>query len=411
MIRKFAVLFVSIGFIAAGVVAFIAMGFLKSPPERVEEAARPVSVFVETARIEDVRLSVFSQGEVRPFTEIDLVPQVSGKIVWVAPRFAGGGIFAKDEPLIRIEDADYRFAVVSAQAQVAQARQVYEREKAEAELARREWEELGEGEASPLTLRVPQLAEALAALNAAQAELDNAELNLDRTVLRAPFPGRVRTKQADIGQYVTPGQALGRIFSTEKVEVRLPLSDHEFGLLNLPFAFDEREDFEGPPVHITATVAGRPHEWRGRIVRTDAAVDSQTRTLFAITEVEDPYGAGADDGMPLAVGLFVSAQIEGRALEDAIVLPRAALRGKNTVYVVDEDNKLRVRQVAVVYTNPEQAVLSDGVRYGERVIVSAIETPFDGMDVQPLSADDADGDQISEAIASRAQLGEGGGAQ
>jgi len=355
-------------------------------PERANAAPRPVAVFVAEAQRETVALTVRSQGQAQPRTQINLVPQVGGRITYVNPEFIEGGFFEAGETLVRIEDADYRLAVTRAAAQVAQAEQALAREQAESDLARSEWEALGEGEASSLTLREPQLAEARAQLAAARASLQSAQLDLQRTRISAPFPGRVRSRSADLGQFVSPGTPLGEVFATDRVLVRLPLTDFDLGLLGIPVAFNAQTAGGGIPVTLSATLAGRRHAWDAVITRTDSAIDPQTRVLYAIAEVEDPYGAAAQEGAPLAVGLFVTAEIEGREVENAYLLPRSALRGENTVYVAEPGGTLSLRSVDVITSNQESLIVSSGVNAGEMVVISPVRGANEGMRIQSLDA-------------------------
>ncbi|MFZ5609523.1 MAG: efflux RND transporter periplasmic adaptor subunit [Pseudomonadota bacterium] len=376
--------------LGAGVAAFIGLHASKPDPEKVEQETRAFSVFVEPARKEAVTLAVTTQGEVRPRTEISLIPQVTGRVVYVAPNFAEGGIFKKGETLVRIEEADYQRAVVAAQAEVAAAKLELARQEANAAIVAKQWQwdKLEKEEPTELGLRKPQVDEARARLKAAQADLANARLNLARTRISAPFAGHVRAKQVDIGQVVSAGSQIGQVFSTDVVEIRLPLTDTQMGMLGLPVAFNATYG-KGPKVKLSATVAGEKRSWRGAITRTDAAIDRSTRLFFAIAEVVDPYGAGADDGFPLPVGLFVSAEIEGRRVDDAYVIPRAGLRANDEVYVVAADNKLEVRQVTVLSAAPEQVILRDGVAEGELVVVSPLATAQDGMAVEPVYREEA----------------------
>lgn len=370
------------------IVLFVILKLTEPEPERAEIVARPSAVFVTEAAPTSVQLSVSTQGAVTPFTEIDLTAQVSGRIAYVNPNFVTGGFFEAGEILVRLEDADYRLAVTRAEAQVAQARQSLIREEAEADLAREEWESLGEGEASALTLRQPQMAQARAQLAAAEAGLAEARLNLRRTRISAPFDGRVREKGADLGQYAGPGTRLGRVFSTDRVQVRLPLTNADLAVLDLPLAFQATEGDPGRPAHLSAEVAGQMRQWEGHLVRTDSAIDPQTRTMSAIIEVEDPYGTAAEaSGAPLAVGLFVAADIDGRALQTAYALPRNALRGSNEVYVAERDGTLSVRQVTVVDSSAERVVVTSGVTDGDRVVVSPLRGAAEGMLVRALDGE------------------------
>jgi multidrug efflux pump subunit AcrA (membrane-fusion protein) len=247
-------------------VLFAAMMATAPRPEQAEFTPRPAAVFVAEARSEPVRLTVVTQGEVRPLIEISLTSQVSGRIAEVNPSFTQGGFFEAGETLVRIDDADYRLAATRAEAQVAQARQRLLLEEAEGELAREEWSSIGQGEASALALREPQLAEARAQLAAAEASLQEARLNLERTRISAPFAGRVREKSADLGQYVGAGSQLGAVFSTGTAQIRLPMTDAQLGKLGIPVAFRATADEPGPEVAISAVVAGQPRR-RGRPVR------------------------------------------------------------------------------------------------------------------------------------------------
>ena len=355
---------------------------MKPTPAPAEEAPRGIAVFTEEIVRTDLHLTVTSQGEVRPRREIAISPQISGRISYVSPAFIDGGFVRRGEVLVRIDDADYRLARVRAESQVASAQQALIREQAEAELARQDWEELGTGTASPLALREPQLAQAQASLEAARSQLRDAELALERTVVRAPFEGRIRSKDVDVGQFVSTGSSLGRMFGTDFAEVALPLTDTELGRLGLSFAFEETAEQPGPAVVFSTTVAGERREWYGRVTRTAAAVDPQTRQISAIATVEDPFGEGAADGIPLAPGLFVSAEVSGETIEGVLEAPRAALRGRNQIFVADADELvMRIHEVNVVYTDRDHVYVDAGVEPGDLAILSPLQAPFDGMSI------------------------------
>lgn len=367
--------------LALTVGSVMALNAFKPEPEKTSEGPRPISLFVERVQQENLRLKVNTQGEVRPKTEINLVSQVSGRIVWVSPKFVSGGKVLAGDPLIRIEDADYRFAVVRAEARVVAAGTQVELKTAAAEVAKRQWDDRIVGKPTPLAMKLPQLAEARANLKAAEVDLLEAKLNLKRTELSVPFSGRVRSKEADLGQFVTAGLPLGRVYSTKVVEIRLALTDAQLATLALPIGYEAAAGSPGPEVAFTARVAGVQRHWTGRIVRTEAAVDANTRVVYAVAEVESPYGAGADNGMPLAIGLFVEAEIESGQIERALVVPRTALRSEGKVYVISKKNTLDIRLVEVVYSDRDRVVLRTGVKAGERVVVSAVRAPRQGMKV------------------------------
>jgi RND family efflux transporter MFP subunit len=381
MLRKFAPLFVLL--VGIGIMQTIIA--TRPAPEKQDEAPREVSLYVDEVWADTVTLSVITQGEVRPKTEIDLVPQVSGRIVSLADEFAEGAEFSPDTPLARIDDAEYQLAVVRAEARVAEAHTRLEEELATAKMKEEQWaDRRTKGEPTPFALNVPQVTEARAKIRSAEAELAEARLNLARTEISLPFRGRVRERLAGVGQFVTAGTVLGRVFSTDKIEVKLPLTDAQLVELDLPIGF-MADPVDAPPVTFTANVGNVAHHWHGHIVRTQAAVDRQTRLIYAIAEVDDPYGGAASSNMPLAVGLFVTAEIAGVRPRSAYVVPRLALRNADKVYVVNDQEELEIRTVEVLSTSDELVLLASGVQAGEQVVTSTIPAAIDGMKVKAMS--------------------------
>jgi RND family efflux transporter MFP subunit len=349
---------------------------------------RPLpQVSVTTAQPEALRMNVISQGIVRPRTEIDLVSEVSGKIIGIHPAFADGGFFKKGERLLTIDPRDYDYAIKRAEAQVAEARKELMREEAEAEQAQKEWQSLGGGDANDFVLHKPHLAERRAKLAAAEADLASARLKRSRCDLTAPFAGRVRNKQADIGQYLESGHAAARIYAIDTAEVRLPVPSAQLEFLDLPLTYpDAGQPKAAPPVKLSAQFAGKVHVWQGRIVRTEGVLDDKTGMLYAVAEVRDPY-AYQPGRPPLAAGLFVQAEIAGSERRDLIHIPRASLRGGYQVYVVDRDNRLRQRRVEVLRADADRIVLGKGLQADERVLVSGVELPIEGMQVRVRTAE------------------------
>ena len=348
--------------------------------ERVETRVPAPLVRVEQVSPETRRLTVRSQGTVRPRTESVLVAQVAGRIERVSPAFADGGTLDRGAPLVTIEPRDYQLAVAQREAQVAQAEVLLERERAEAELARQEWEELGRGEPTALTLREPQLAEARAAVQAAEAALQRARLDLERTTVRAPFSGRIREKRVDVGQYVTPGTPLASVYATDEAEIKLPLPKDDLAFLDLDLG-RPIDSSKRPAVTLVAELGGEVRQWDAVLVRADSEFDPQTRMLNLFASVERPLEA--DPALPM--GLFVDAHIEGRELGSVVELPRSALRGESQVLVVDDDSRLRFRDVEILRLEPELAIIGAGLSSGDRVCVSPLETVTDGMLVRTES--------------------------
>jgi RND family efflux transporter MFP subunit len=372
------VLVVSIGVVQA-------LSAAKPAPEKKEESQRLISLYVDEVTSDMVTISVQTQGEVRPKTEIDLIPQVSGRIVAISESFAEGAEFSPGQTLIKIDDTNYKLAVIRAEARVSEAEVAVQRELANAKIKQDHWlDKSNNGEPTPYALNIPQVKEAEAKLLAAQADLKEARLNVARTEINVPFLGRVREKSVGIGQYVSAGTHLGRVFSTDTVEIRLSLTDEQLQELNLPMGF-MADAFNAPVVQFTAQVGNREHSWNGRIVRIHASVDQQTRLIYAIAEVEDPYGFGADNGAPIAVGMFVHANIESVNSQSAMVLPRLALRNTDKVYVINAENRLEIRTVEVLSTSKDIVLVSTGVEVGDKVVTSTIPAAVDGMEVHAIT--------------------------
>ena len=367
------------------VVGFATMAAMKPKPEEKEDVVKALPVITAKAVSENVTLKVTAQGEVQPRQQINIVPQVGGKIAYMSPKFIEGGRFEKGDLLIRIESAEYDLRVVQANANVAQAETVVTREKSESEIALRDWQELGrQGQPSALTLRQPQMAEAAARLEAARAQLEEAELQQRRTAIYAPFSGRVTDRFVDQGEFVNAGTKLGEIYSTAVMDVRLPLTNEDLARADLKLGFIASKDNPGIPVTLNANVAGDYASWTGNIVRTDSRFDPDTRVLFAYAEVRDPFGKGASDGIPLAPGLFVTAQIKGEAIDNSVVIPRSALRGKDQVFVAQTDGTLTIKTVEVASSDRDKAVITDGLYAGTSVITSPIRGAAEGMKIEEV---------------------------
>ena len=379
-----------VGVIAAAALAAVSLVLLKPEVETRRPDVRPPIVRVATVEIGDVPLIVRSQGTVSPRTESQVVPEVSGRVIWVSPSFVSGGFFETGQTLLKVDPHDYRQFIVTAEAEVARAKLRLEQEEAEAVLAEKEWKDLGEGEADPLTLRQPQLVDARAALAAAEANLEKRRRDLDRTQIRAPYAGRVRQENVDLGQFVTIGSPLATIYAIDKAEIRLPLPDNELAYLKLPQVYrGERRKELGPEVLLRANFAGENHEWRGRIVRTEGEIDRTSRMVHAVAEVTNPYARAEDrERPPLAVGMFVEAEIQGIVAENLALLPRAALRNDGRVLVIDPSNRLRFREVDVFRQTNEEVMIRSGLETGENVLLTPLGAVTDGMEVRIRPADD-----------------------
>jgi RND family efflux transporter MFP subunit len=374
--------------IGLGVAGFLFWG--KPQPQRKVATPSPSpSVDTVFAQPQPMALTVSTQGTVQPRRQIDLIAQVAGKVEQVADSFVEGGFFLADEVLVQLEQQDYRYATQRARARVADARQLLAIEKGRVRQAKREWRDLGDKDANELFLRKPQLASAQAALAAAEADFEQAELNLRRTAVGVPFDGRILQKFVDFGQYLAPGAPVARIYSTDAVEVRLPLTDRQVGLLDLSLRRDDAgQDGVAIPVQLSGRFGGVDWQWQGTITRTDASIDSRSRVMYAVAEIRDPFVPDANSGRPpLLIGQFVQARISGRRQDNAIALPRQALRPENTLWLVDDDQRLQVLPVTVLQSDDKQVLVKGEFDGPVEVIVSALNLFVPGMLVAPQATE------------------------
>jgi RND family efflux transporter MFP subunit len=363
--------------------------FLSRPPVEIQTPViDPPSVRVQRVTFDAVTLTVSSQGTVQPRTSSQLVPEISGPVIEIAPSFAVGGFFEAGDVLLRIDPYDYQQAVIAGRSELAQAELRLAQEEAEAEVARREWQDLGRGDASRLTLRQPQMEDARASVAAAEAALDRATRDLERADITAPYAGRVLSKDVDVGQFVNKGNTVARIYAIDSAEIRLPLPDAELAYVDVPLSYRGTSRQSGPRVTISSNFAGREHTWQGRIVRTEGEIDPVSRMVHLIAEVRDPYAPGNDPlRPPLSAGMFVEAEIAGRTINDVVVLPWAALRGRNQVLIVDDDSRLRFRDVEILRSTSAEVMVRAGLAEGEAVCVSPLDTVTDGMLVRVVDDD------------------------
>ncbi|NEZ03180.1 efflux RND transporter periplasmic adaptor subunit [Wenzhouxiangella sp. XN201] len=359
------------------VVVFLASN-RPDPPERdpVETAMMVDTIAAETA---GEHFTVEAQGTVQPRTQTTLVPEVSGKVNRIAENFVAGGFFRAGEVLVEIDPSDYQTAVKQAQADLAAARARLADEQSRSDQARRDWQRLhgDDREPSELVLRIPQLEQAKASVLAAEAALDGARRDLERTRISLPYDGMVRSRSVDIGQYVGVGTTLGVAFAVDEAEVRLSLPDRDLAFLDLPQP--GREAGPRPTVRFFGDVSGQRGSWTGEIVRTEGVIEESTRLTYAVARIQDPYGLlGEERQVALPMGTYVRADIQGRSAAGLIELPRETLREGDRLFIADADNRLDVRHVDVVRSTAERVYLADSVEPGERVITTAIAAPIPG---------------------------------
>jgi len=353
--------------------------------EVVVPEPQAVVVRVVTAMPEKIQLTVSSQGEVNAEHSIELISEVSGKVKEISAAFVTGGYFNAGDALLKLEPIDYELMKIRSAALVDEAAEELAIEKSEAKLA----------EQGLFPLMDAQVKSAGARLQSAEAELAQAEVDLARTRITAPFDGRVLFKQVDLGQYVSKGESVARIFSTGRAEIRLPLTDQQLQYLESPFGNGRAAGALNTPVTLRAAVGGQQVEWQGYLDRMDGAVDEDSRVWYAVAYVDDPYGLQSETPVaPLVVGLYVEADIVGRTVDNLFRLPRSALRNGDRVLIVDRANRLRQREVQVLRTDYDSVYVAAGITAGEQICISPMETFVDGLLVE-IVAEQSAADQLA----------------
>ena len=344
----------------------------RAPPEN-----KPL-VRTITANTETIRLSSTAFGTVSPRSENELIPEVSGSIVYMSPSLVSGGFFKKDDLLFSIEPLDYQVALEqssaalkSAESELENARRNHDRQ---INLAKKQSISESRKEEAVNRLRFAESAH-----REANARVSLAKKNLERTKIKAPYDGRVRNEKIDLGQFVNRGQSVANIYAIDSAEIRLPVHDKELAFLDLPLFETERS--EDDTVILKANFAGKQHIWNARIARTEGELDSKTRMINVIAEIDSPYSL-KDSRPPLTIGLFVEAEILGRFVEDAIVIPQSAIQENNLVYTVNNENRLEFKKVETLRMINNQAIITGGLKAGDTVCVSTLRDAEPGMQIR-----------------------------
>jgi RND family efflux transporter MFP subunit len=325
-----------------------------------------------------------SQGNIRAHYTTTITPQVAGTLVKIHDSFEDGAFFQKDEVLAELDPSDFEVAVSAAESRLARAEAVLIQEEARAKQARLNWQDLGyDEEPSDLVLRIPQLKEATATVDAAQADLEQAKRNLERTKIRAPFAGRVQQRVVGLGQAVGASTPLGEVFATDFAEIRLPLSPRQLEFITLPSRAGD------PEVPVTLTDAldlSKSSQWQARIVRTEGSIDESSRELFGIARIDDPFGLESGKP-PLRIGQPVRASIRGMILKEVFVLPRQALRGVNRIYLVDrEPLAIRRTRIEPLWSTADVLVVREGLEPGQWLSTTRLPYAPDGAPVEIIEA-------------------------
>ncbi|QPG04427.1 efflux RND transporter periplasmic adaptor subunit [Salinimonas marina] len=363
----------------------------KQPPPTEPVETKAFLVDAEPVSRTAVTFTVSSQGNVIPNHRTNLSAQVSGKVVDISDNFVAGGMFDKGEVLVTLESDDYQTEISLAEAQLAQAQAALTEEMARGEVAKTEWQSVNSGIPPELGLRKPQLAREQANVKAAQARLERARRNLQRTEIRAPYNGLVVSRDIDIGQFVGLGSTVGTLYSTDIAEIRLPVADSDMAFIDLDQGIGRKHN-----VLLKARVNGMSQQWRASLVRSEGVLDEASRVSYLVARLPDPYQRNSEGGQPLLrFGQFVEAEITTGKQRDLFVLPRSVLRLDQTILTVNDDNEIQIKPVEVARTNASQVFIADGLENGERVVLSAVPNPYNGMQVR-LPGDEPQPPEIDE---------------
>lgn len=353
----------------------IAMVILNNPPEsRRGGPSKASQLTVEVSQLKPERYTVVVDtfGTVQPRTQSALVAQVSGQINYVSPQFRNGGFFAKGDVLLKLDQRDYFANVKIAGAKLLSAEQTLLEEKANTTQANIDWKRLGKGKVpSDLVLRKPQLAVAKANLLSAQAGLTIAKLALERTEIKAPYGGRILEQQVDFGQVVATNSQVAEIYSTDSVEIRLPINNSNIDLVNFPEQFSSSNNAHSLiEVRFTSSLS-KNQTWLGKVIRTEGAIDSNSHQLYIVAQIEDPYNRELHPGASIKIGQYVQAEVQGKTLNDAIVISNSTIYQGSYVYVVKEGLLAR-RNINIRWQNSQNAIIESGLSAGELLVTTPL---------------------------------------
>ena len=371
--------FVAIGVVLAALFLAVMMNVLQPDAEKTSEPEAAIAVKTEIVNRAQLAMHVESQGIVAPRTRTRIVSEVSGLVLDVADAFVVGGTFKAGDMLLKLDPTDYEVALQRAEAKVISFKALMELENARSVQAEKEWGMTGRptSEAPLLALRRPYLLEAEANLLQAKAEVRQAEIKLSKTIIRASYAGMVSEKLADIGQFVTMGTAIGETFAIDFVEIRLPLSEKDLTMMD---GLSSQVELRKKQITLTGTVDGIVTSWLATLARSEGVVDELSRSQYIVARVADPYGLDDNDRqVPLRVGTFVKASIQGKVLKDVFKVPRSALLEGSRMGLVDDQALLKIISVEVASTDDNHYYISEGLQDGHQIVTSALGTPIEGL--------------------------------
>ena len=378
MIKKLKPLFILLGAFA---LSYLLWFLGQVQPDPVEELPPP-DVIIEILTPKDFQVQISSNGTTTPLTQTVLTAEVGGEVIYRSKKFAEGASVIEGEILAKIDDTDLQLQYKNALLQLANAEVQYSLQLAEAEVAKEAWNKIGDGVASDLTLKKPQLKQAEALLEVAKAQVSSAAKKLNKTEIIAPYAGRIKNVNIDLGTTIIPGQPVGAMYTSSEIEITLAVKDNDLQFLSIPMDGRKLNPSEQASVVIESFYKGKTQSWEGKLERVDGVIDPITRMINLIAVFKNDFIETDKPNLP--IGLFVEAKIDGITLKNIFEIPINSISKDNEVYIVDKDNQLELRKLTVLKKYSEFVIIKDGLRAGERIVTSKLSTASNGIKVNPV---------------------------
>ena len=378
MIKKLKPLFILLGAFA---LSYLLWFLGQVQPDPVEELPPP-DVIIEILTPKDFQVQISSNGTTTPLTQTVLTAEVGGEVIYRSKKFAEGASVIEGEILAKIDDTDLQLQYKNALLQLANAEVQYSLQLAEAEVAKEAWDKIGDGVASDLTLKKPQLKQAEAFLEVAKAQVSAAAKKLNKTEIIAPYAGRIQNVNIDLGTTIIPGQPVGAMYTSSEIEITLAVKDNDLQFLSIPMDGRKLNPSEQASVVIESFYKGKTQSWEGKLERVDGVIDPITRMINLIAVFKNDFIETDKPNLP--IGLFVEAKIDGITLKNIFEIPINSISKDNEVYIVDKDNQLELRKLTVLKKYSEFVIIKDGLRAGERIVTSKLSTASNGIKVNPV---------------------------
>jgi len=378
MIKKLKPLFILLGAFA---LSYLLWFLGQVQPDPVEELPPP-DVIIEILTPKDFQVQISSNGTTTPLTQTVLTAEVGGEVIYRSKKFAEGASVIEGEILAKIDDTDLQLQYKNALLQLANAEVQYSLQLAEAEVAKEAWDKIGDGVASDLTLKKPQLKQAEAFLEVAKAQVSSAAKKLNKTEIIAPYAGRIQNVNIDLGTTIIPGQPVGAMYTSSEIEITLAVKDNDLQFLSIPMDGRKLNPSEQASVVIESFYKGKTQSWKGKLERVDGVIDPVTRMINLIAVFKNDFIESDKPNLP--IGLFVEAKIDGITLKNIFEIPINSISEDNEVYIVNKDNQLELRELTILKKYSEFVIIKDGLKAGERIVTSKLSTASNGIKVNPV---------------------------